>query len=144
MISPYPHGTPGSLLHRCLQVGPTPHRWSGRWSLPLWQLEVQEVLQCHKHTQMGHINCETDKTSGSSSWLSCGVHTDWSLGCLGIRGDAELSGAGLVLSRHPEYVGEPLQQTFNVQLSVRDNDSEDQDRRRHSENQPKHLAKPGF
>lgn len=60
-------------------------------------------------------------------WVS--LHTDWGLGSLGIRGDAELSGASLVLSRHPEDVGEPLQQTFNVQLSVGYHVSDDEDRR---------------
>lgn len=58
-----------------------------------------------------------------------GLHTDWRLGSLGIRWDTELSGASLVLSCHPEDVGEPLQQTFNVQLSVRYDVSEDEDRR---------------
>lgn len=56
-----------------------------------------------------------------------GLHTDRRLGSLGIRGNAELPGASLVLSRHPEDVGEPLQQTFNVQLSVWDDVSEKED-----------------
>lgn len=56
------------------------------------------------------------------------LHTDRRLGSLGIRGNTELPGASLVLSRHPEDVGKPLQQTFNVQLSVRGDVSEEEDR----------------
>lgn len=51
--------------------------------------------------------------------------TDWSLGRLGFRGDAELSGAGLVFGRHPEDVSHSLQKTFNVQLGARDDVPED-------------------
>lgn len=71
------------------------------------------------------------------------IHTDWRLGGLGIRGDAVLSGASLVLSRHPEDVGEPLQQTFNIHLSVRDDVPEDEDRREH-EKQQKSLSLLGL
>lgn len=49
------------------------------------------------------------------------------------RGGTELSGAGLVFSRHPEDVSVTIQQTFNVQLSVRDDLPEDQYRKEHSE-----------
>lgn len=59
------------------------------------------------------------------------LHTDRRLGSLGVRGDAELSRPSLVLSCYPENVGEPLQKTFNIHLSVRDDVPEDEDRGNH-------------
>lgn len=111
--------------------------------LPLEPLEVQGVLD--KRAQISnaycaHISLDTDELKVGHErgelnivkervWIS--LHTDGRLGSLGVRGDAELSGASLVLSCYPENVGEPLQQTFNIHLSVRDDVPEDVGRREH-------------
>ncbi len=63
--------------------------------------------------------------------------TDWSLGCLGFRGNTEFPGAGLVLCCHSEDVSKALQQTFNIHLSVSDDVPEDQDKRKRSGNRQK-------
>lgn len=49
------------------------------------------------------------------------------MGRFGFGGTTELSRAGLVFSRHPEDVSEALQQTFYVQLGVRDHVPEDRE-----------------
>lgn len=83
-------------------------------------------------TEHGH---ETGRLHIVNQRLWISLHTDWRLGGLGIRRDAELSGASLVLSCHPENIGKPLQQTFNVQLSVRYDVSEEEARREHYKQQ---------
>lgn len=54
------------------------------------------------------------------------VRTDWSLGCLRVRRNAELSRPGLVFSCHPEDVGQAFQQTLDIELRVRDHVSVNQ------------------
>lgn len=93
--------------------------------LPPEPLEVRGVLD--KAAQIFSVSLETANQRKGQGAIR--LHTDGRLGGPGVRGDAELPGAGLVLSRYPENVGEPLQQTFDVHLSVGDDVPEEVDRR---------------